>query len=255
MTLIRIALVDDEPDFRQPVARYLHKRGMTVFEAGSIEALRGMLSDISPNIILLDVGLPGESGMDAIKSLREESNAGVIMVTAHGGLEARIEGLGRGADSYLCKPVSMRELEAVVLSLWRRIRNSDTVATAAETTKAQPAEEWNFDVEAWVLISPDGEAVRLSAAEYGVLLQLTATPGEPVSRDHLFVALKKPQSGPDDRSLDVLVSRLRRKFSTSAFKLPIQSVRGVGYVFPGPVSRRSPVTQDAITPPAGRQKS
>lgn len=236
MPSIRIALIDDEPDFRQPVARYLRKRDMTVHEASSVEDFRTQLPAIAPNIILLDVGLPGESGLDAVRRLRDDTGAGVIMLTARGGLEERIEGLDRGADSYLCKPVSMRELEAVVLSLWRRIGNDSPAVTAA-----LPAAEWIFDVEAWVLISPDGEAARLSAAEYGVLLLLTETPGQPVSRDHLFIALKKPQSGPDDRSLDVLVSRLRRKFSTSAFKLPIQSVRGVGYVFPGPVAQRNAV--------------
>lgn len=240
MPSICIALVDDEPDFRQPVARYLRKRGMTVFEAGSVEEFCCSLADKSPHIILLDVGLPGESGLDAVKRLREENNAGVIMVTARGGLEERIEGLGRGADSYLCKPVSMRELEAVVLSLWRRIGHDDTASASGESPTARKEEGWVFDTEAWALTSPDGERVRLSAAEYGVLTLLTEAPGEAVSRDHLFVALKKPQSGPDDRSLDVLVSRLRRKFATSAFKLPIQSVRGVGYVFPGPVSRRGP---------------
>ena len=242
MPSIRIALVDDEPDFRQPVARYLRKRGMTVYELGSVEELRLMLAETAPNIILLDVGLPGESGLDAVKNLREASKAGVIMVTARGGLEERIEGLDRGADSYLCKPVSMRELEAVVLSLWRRIGNDGIDETSDLTAADAIREEWFFDTNAWALISPDGERVRLSAAEYGVLSLLTEAPGEPVSRDHLFVALKKNQSGPDDRSLDVLVSRLRRKFATSAFKLPIQSVRGVGYVFPGPVSRSNPAT-------------
>lgn len=242
MPSIRIALIDDEPDFRQPVARYLRKRGMTVHEASSVEDFRAELADIAPNIILLDVGLPGESGLDAAKQLRDDTGAGVIMVTARGGLDARIEGLEKGADSYLCKPVSMRELEAVVLSLWRRIRSDDAAAFNAEALAAKPpVEKWVFDIEAWVLISPDGEKARLSAAEYGVLLLLTEAPGQPVHRDRLFVALKKLQSGPDDRSLDVLVSRLRRKFSTSAFKLPIQSVRGVGYVFPGPVSRSSSV--------------
>lgn len=244
MPSIRIALVDDEPDFRQPVARYLRKRGMTVYEAGSVEELWPLLSDIAPHIILLDIGLPGESGLDAVQRLREETGAGVIMVTARGGLEERIEGLDRGADSYLCKPMSMRELEAVVLSLWRRIESNAMATSGAESSMASMApmaEQWIFDAKAWVLISPDGERARLSAAEYGVLSLLTEAPGEPVSRDHLFVALKKPQSGPDDRSLDVLVSRLRRKFSTSAFKLPIQSVRGVGYVFPSPVSRSGSV--------------
>jgi|TARA_R110002110_G_scaffold412323_1_gene638178 DNA-binding response OmpR family regulator len=99
MTSIRIALVDDEPDFRQPVARYLRKRGMTMHEVGSIEALQPLLLEFAPNIILLDVGLPGKNGLDALKRLREESKAGVIMVTARGRLEERIEGLDRGADS------------------------------------------------------------------------------------------------------------------------------------------------------------
>ena len=126
----------------------------------------------------------------------------------------------------------------MVLSLWRRISSDATAEATAETPNDPMAEEWIFDAKAWVLISPDGERALLSAAEYNALSLLTEVPGEPVSRDHLFVALKKPSSGPDDRSLDVLVSRLRRKVATSAFKLPIQSVRGVGYVFPGPVSRR-----------------
>lgn len=234
---IRVALVDDEPDFRQPVARYLRKQGMTVHEVGSIEDLTPMLADIAPNIILLDVTLPGESGRDALQRLREDTGAGVIMVTAHGGLEDRIDGLTRGADGYLCKPVTMRELEAVVLSVWRRMGN-DT-ATAADSPPAPPAvdAEWIFDADAWTLVSPDGERVRLSAAEYGVMSLLTDAPGQPVPRDHLFVALRKTQSGPDDRSVDLLVSRLRRKFSTSEFKPPIQAVRGVGYVFPMPVVR------------------
>lgn len=236
MSAIRVALVDDEPDFRQPVARYLRKRGMTVHEAGSVEDLMPMLADIAPNIILLDVTLPGESGRDALQRLREDTGAGVIMVTAHGGLEDRIDGLTRGADGYLCKPVSMRELEAVVLSVWRRM-GQDTAGAEPPASPAVDA-EWIFDADAWTLASPDGERVRLSAAEYGVISLLTVTPGQPVPRDHLFVALRKTQSGPDDRSVDLLVSRLRRKFSTSAFKPPIQSVRGIGYVFPMPVVRR-----------------
>jgi len=78
MPSIRIALVDDEPDFRQPVARYLRKRGMAVHEVGSVEELQPLLSEFAPNIILLDVGLPGESGLNAVKRLREESKAGIF---------------------------------------------------------------------------------------------------------------------------------------------------------------------------------
>lgn len=241
MDTIRIALVDDEPDFREPVARYLRKKGMTVHEAGSIEDLTPMLAEAAPHILLLDINLPGESGLDAVDRLRSATGAGVIMVTARGDVEDRIHGLNQGADGYLCKPVSMRELEAMVRSLHRRLTGPAGGAEAAPSDEHgdRPEEgEWIFDAEGWALVSPGGESVSLSAAEYTVLHLLSTTPGEPVPRDTLFAALKRPQGGPEDRGIDIVISRLRRKFSDGTFKLPVRSVRGVGYVFPRPVSRR-----------------
>lgn len=246
MNAIRIALVDDEPDFREPVARYLRKKGMTVHEAGSIEALTPLLAEAGADILLLDINLPGESGLDAVERLRAETGAGVIMVTARGTLEDRIHGLNQGADGYLCKPVSLRELEAMVRSVWRRVAGRSAAVDGRSAPEEPEEGEWVFDANAWTLMSPGGEALRLSSAEYDVLSLLITNPGEPVPRDALFAALKRPSSGPEDRAIDILISRLRRKFSDSTFRLPIRSVRGVGYVFPPPVSVRRVVPHDGL---------
>lgn len=232
MSKIRVMLVDDEEDFREPVARFLRKAGMDVVGVGSVEEMAEPMTGWRPDVIVLDVNLPGESGMAALQRLRSESSAGLVMVTAQGGVDDRIHGLTLGADSYLGKPVNIRELEAVIRSLSSRI--------APDKPVSAPESGWVFDTERWTLISPHAEEVRLSAAEHSVLMALTRQPGQPVSRDVLFNALGKQPAGPEDRSLDVLVSRLRRKFPDSIITLPIRSVRGIGYVFPMPVTRRRP---------------
>lgn len=230
MAPIQVMLVDDEEDFREPVARVLRKCGMDVVGVGSVEDMAAAMETWRPDVIVLDINLPGESGLEAIGRLRAETAAGLIMVTARGGMDDRVAGLSLGADSYLGKPINIRELEAIIRSLWSRLHQQPI------SVSSQPA--WVMDVERWTLISPDGEEAGLSAAEHRVLTALTNQPGQPVSRDILFAALGKTAGGPDDRSLDVLVSRLRRKFTASTGALPVRSVRGIGYVFPMPVVRR-----------------
>lgn len=224
MSSIRVALVDDEPDFREPVARFLRKAGLEVVGVESVEDLADLMSSFRPDVIVLDVNLPGESGMEAVQRLREETRAGLIMVTARTGEQDRLMGLQYGADSYLGKPINLRELEAIVRNLHRRLK---------EGGSAQ--EQWTFNADDWTLSSPDSETVTISAAEYLVLACLTEDPGRPVGREDLFACLGKVDPAPDDRSLDVLLSRLRRKFSVSSYTLPIRSVRGIGYVFPSVV--------------------
>jgi len=230
MAPIQVMLVDDEEDFREPVARVLRKCGMDVIGVGSVEDMAGAMAGWRPDVIVLDINLPGESGLAAVQRLRADTAAGLIMVTARGGLDDRIAGLSLGADSYLGKPINIRELEAIIRSLWSRVQPQPTPVAS------QPA--WVVDAERWTLTSPDGEDVALSAAEYRVLIALTDHPGQPVPRHILFAALGKTAGGPDDRSLDVLVSRLRRKFTGSTGAVPVRSVRGVGYVFPMPVVRQ-----------------
>lgn len=221
---IKVILVDDEEDFRDPVARFLRKRGMTVHDVGSVEDLTAALPAVQPDIIVLDINLPGESGLDAVERLRGTSTAGIIMATARRGVDDRIQGLSLGADSYLEKPLDVRELEAVIRSLWGRL--------AARAPAEPDTTLWLFSPEDWTLTAPDGLSVRLSTAEYNMITLLAREPGVAVSRDVLFQALGKAASGPEDRSLDVLISRLRNKFSASDHALPVKAVRWVGYVLP-----------------------
>lgn len=220
---IRVLLVDDEEDFRIPVASFLRKRGMTVHGVGSVEEALAALPEFAADIVLLDVNLPGQSGLDAVENMRRSFNVGIIMATACRGVDDRIRSLNQGADSYLEKPIDMRELEAVIRSLWSRI---------GPASKTASNEVWLFDAAAWTLTAPDGVLVRLSGAEYNVVSLLARDPGAPVSRDSMFQALGKIASGPEDRSLDALLSRLRRKFTASTCSFPVKSVRGIGYVLP-----------------------
>ncbi|TAN58008.1 MAG: response regulator transcription factor [Rhodospirillales bacterium] len=221
--VIRVMLVDDEEDFRIPTASFLRKRGMNVHGVGSVEELLAAQPEFGADIVVLDVNLPGQSGLDAVETIRRDFNVRIVMATACRGVDDRVRGLSLGADSYLEKPIDMRELEAVIRSLWSRI--APTGDTAAK-------DKWMFDAAAWTLAAPDGISVRLSAAEYNVVSLLARDPGTPVSRDTMFLALGKIACGPEDRSLDVLLSRLRRKFTASNHDFPLKSVRSVGYVMP-----------------------
>jgi two-component system OmpR family response regulator len=226
MTSIRVLLVDDEEDFREPTLRFLSKTGMAVLGAGSACEMDIKRNDFAPDVIILDVNMPGESGFDVVKRLRRETDIGLVLLTARGDVDDRVFGLNQGADNYLTKPVNLRELEAVIRGIFGRLRSSE------------PEKErgWLFDAECWTLTAPDGKNAKLSAAEYRVLAALMAEPGQPVARDILFNVLGRIPPGAEDRSLDVLVSRLRRKFSDSNFAVPIQSVRNIGYVFPRPAA-------------------
>jgi DNA-binding response OmpR family regulator len=218
---IKVILVDDEEDFRDPVARFLRKRGMTVHEAASAEDLTNVLSTFQPHVIVLDINLPGENGLDALERLRGSSNVGIIMATARRGVDGRIQGLTLGADNYLEKPLDVRELEVVIRNLWSRLALRPPAASHTP---------WWFSPEDWTLTAPDGLSVRLSTAEYNIITLLAREPGVAVARDSLFQGLGKIASGPEDRSLDVLISRLRQKFTASEYALPLKSVRWVGYV-------------------------
>jgi DNA-binding response OmpR family regulator len=222
MDALRVILVDDEADFREPVSRYLRKSGMDVRGVDSVEALDILLAEFPAQVVILDVNLPGESGLDAVHRLRQQTSAGLVMVTARGNVNDRVQGLSQGADSYFGKPVDLRELEAAIRSLAGRIETLNP-------------DVWIFDRDRWLLRSPLGEDVELTSDEYKLLVGLTDVPGETVDRDSLLRRMNKAPRNSEDRRLDVLVSRLRAKFSQRKGALPVKSVRGIGYVFFKPV--------------------
>lgn len=228
--MINVIVVEDDPDLCGSIVRYLSLVGMSVQRAGSGEELDAVMAGFTPDLLVLDVNLPGEDGFSIASRLRSKSKMGIVMLTARGQLDDRVLGLTAGADAYLVKPVQFRELEAVIHSLTRRMRE------AQPEDKLEPREEshraWGFDAASWSLITPAGCQVPLTNAEYRVLQTLTLEPGASVSREDIASALGKSVGGYDDRSIDAVMARLRRKVQTATGEaLPIRAVRSVGYVF------------------------
>jgi len=218
---MNVILVDDEEDFRNPVKTFLDSVGFNTRDASSISGLRRIRKTFKPDIIILDINLPGESGLSALREIRNDKNIGIILVSARKGPADRVLGLSLGADYYLEKPIDFHELEIIARKIQERISWS----------KADENSSWVFNADDWTLKSPEGEVVHLSAAEYTVVAELSSQAGEPMSRDILLQAMDKYKAIGSDRTLDVLISRLRKKFIETKSTLPLRSARGIGYVF------------------------
>jgi len=246
--MARIAVVEDEAPLRADLVEYLSACGHEVTGCGDGRELDTALDRQDIDIIILDVNLPGEGGFSIAGRLRSHSEVGIIMLTARGVNVDRVVGLEVGADVYLVKPVELRELEAQVRTLSRRIRTPQVIAEAlhadpahssATTASVAGTTEWIYDQLTWTLISPDGKAIKLTGNERVFVALLVARPGEPVSRDEIFRALGKRGWDPADRSVDSMVRRLRAKGEELFGRaLPIESVHSVGYAFAAPVGLR-----------------
>lgn len=236
--MIKVLVVEDDPDLCGSICRYLSLVGMTVKSAGSAEQMDAQLAEFTPDLLVLDVNLPGEDGFSIAARLRSSSKVGIIMLTARGQLDDRVLGLTAGADAYLVKPVQFRELEAVIHSLTRRMNNAP--AEENREGREEAGQVWGFDASTWSLITPGGHRVPLTNAEYRVLQTLTQEPGASVARDDIAAALGKTVGGYDDRSIDAVMARLRRKVAQATGEsLPVRAVRSIGYVFAAPVEARA----------------
>lgn len=238
--MAHIVVVEDEASLRADLVEYLSACGHAVAGCGDGLELDAALADRPADIVILDVNLPGEDGFSIAKRLREQSEVGIIMLTARGVNVDRVVGLEIGADVYLVKPIELRELEAQVRTLARRIKASPphAVAAVAATTAPAPvsAPGWIYDQVAWALLAPGGGALKLTANERVFLNLLVDRPGEPVSRADIFRALGKREWDVGDRSVDSMVRRLRAKGEEMLGRpLPIEAVHGTGYAFAAPV--------------------
>ncbi|EME67662.1 response regulator [Paramagnetospirillum caucaseum] len=236
--MIKVMVVEDDPDLCGSICRYLSLVGMNVQRAGSGAEMDALLQDFAPDLLVLDVNLPGEDGFSIAARLRSASKVGIIMLTARGQLDDRVLGLTAGADAYLVKPVQFRELEAVIHSLTRRL--NELPAEEKREGREEGNQTWGFDAASWSLITPGGQRVPLTNAEFRVLQTLTQEPGASVARDDIAAALGKSVGGYDDRSIDAVMARLRRKVNAATGEnLPVRAVRSVGYVFAAPVEARA----------------
>src|SRR5688572_16589676 len=230
-----ILIVDDDAETRRLLQEYLQKQGYRVSAAADGKALRGALDAALPDLIVLDLMLPGDDGLRLCRDLRAQSNVPVIMLTARGEETDRIVGLEMGADDYLAKPFNPRELLARIRSVLRRARALPG-NLEPEAVKSFRFAGWSLDVATRNLTSPDGVVVPLSGGEFKLLRAFLAHPNRVLTRDQLIEVMVSRDAGPFDRAIDVQVSRLRQRLGEDAREpCIIKTVRGEGYVLAAPV--------------------
>ncbi|MFO1424590.1 MAG: response regulator transcription factor [Candidatus Competibacteraceae bacterium] len=228
-----ILVVDDDPRILRLVGHYLQREGYTVRLVATVREAREQLSVLSPGLILLDVGLPGEDGFVFAREIRSQSDIPIIMLTGRVQTVDKVVGLELGADDYITKPFEERELLARIRSLLRRYRGSPAVSlkTATGGGVARFA-GWRLDLTQHELFSSTGETVYLTSHEFRLLETFVLHPGRVLSRDALMDRVAGRDWNPLDRSIDVLVAKLRKKIEPNpAQPTLIKAVRGEGYKF------------------------
>ena len=228
-----LIVVDDEADLCAMVAEYLEKQGYSVRAASGGGELDARLREGRPDLILLDVNMPGEDGFSIARRLRGATDIPIIMLTAADEAVDRIVGLEIGADDYITKPFDLREVRARVRSVLRRARGADTAALPA----AAPAGRLPFgrvwlDLDARCLVRSDGEREPLTAMEFDLLAAFARNPHRVLTRDRLLDLAHYRSSEPFDRSIDIRITRIRRKIEVDPLKPQvIKTVRGAGYLY------------------------
>lgn len=232
-TARQILVCDDEPHLREMVAEYLSERGYAVLEASSAADLKTRLETAQPDLIVLDVNMPGTDGLTALRELRATSEVPVIMLTAASEVIDRVIGLEMGADDYVGKPVDLRELEARIKAALRR---QNVIISEAEQKERQGGTvafgPCRLDLDGARLFAKGGDEIPLTAMEFSLLRVFAENRGRVLNRDQLLEQAHDKGWEPFDRSIDLRISRLRRKIETNPTKPEtIRTVRGIGYVF------------------------
>ena len=232
-----ILIVDDDREIRDLTGRYLKKHGFRVESAADAKAMDRLLRDGRFDLIVLDLMLPGEDGLSICRRLRASTRIPILMLTAVAEDTDRIIGLEIGADDYLTKPINPRELLARIRAVLRRAEAQGSAADPVEGLLTFSG--WRIDPARRELRDPDGVLVELTAGEFGLLMALVERPRRVLSRDRLLDITRGRDAQPFDRSIDVQVSRLRRKIELDP-KNPdmIKTVRSGGYIFTLPVERQ-----------------
>ena len=227
-----ILVVDDDREIRDLTARFLRKHGFRVDAAADGREMDRHLADGRFDLVVLDLMMPGEDGLSICRRLRADSGVPIIMLTALGEETDRIVGLEMGADDYLPKPFNPRELLARIKAVLRR-GGSEALSAADEAGGGLLSfAGWSLDLTRRELKDPDGALVPLTAGEFDLLAAFAQRPQRVLNRDQLLDLTRGREAGPFDRSVDVQLSRLRRKIEADP-KEPvlIKTVRGGGYMF------------------------
>ncbi len=232
-----LLVVDDDREIRKLLTEYLEQAGYRVSAVADGKAMRRMLDSHRVDLVVLDLMLPGEDGLALCRDLRAHSNLPVLMLTARGTEVDRIVGLEMGADDYLAKPFNPRELLARIKSILRRAQSLPPNLEAEDIAAFRFA-DWTLDVGARHLVAPDGLVVPLSGAEYRLLRVLLEHAQCVLSRDQLLELANGREAILFDRSIDVLVGRLRKRLRDDGREPQlVKTVRGEGYVLAVAVAR------------------
>nr|WP_189674475.1 response regulator [Pseudomonas sp. SWRI50] len=232
-------IVDDDVEVLDLLQKFLRQHGYEVDVASDGQGLWQVLERRVPDLVILDVMLPGDSGLVLCQRLQAEYKVAVIMLTAMGELSDRVVGLELGADDYLTKPFAARELLARVRAVLRRAGESPGSPVPASSRAVLEFSGWQLDVLRRELRSPEGVMIPLSNGEFELLLVFAEHPRRVLSRQQLLDLARGEAHEAYDRSIDVQVSRLRRKLESDGDSEPlIRTLRNVGYLFTASVSKR-----------------
>jgi two-component system OmpR family response regulator len=235
MTSPVIVLVEDDPALRSLTARALQENGYLVRPCATAPEMWRAMETGQIDLVLLDIMLPGTSGIDLCRALRRESDVPIIFISAKGSETDRVVGLELGADDYLPKPFGTRELIARVRAVLRR-GAADDRRTQRDKGLAE-FDGFTVSLPRRELISPSGGTIDLTGAEFDLLAALIDNAQRIIARERLIELSRTRMGDSSDRSVDVLVSRLRRKLSSAGKDAPIITVRGVGYMLNAAVTR------------------
>jgi two-component system OmpR family response regulator len=233
-----LLVVDDDREIRALLSRLLTRRGYRVTVAREEKEMQRVLLSSRVDLVILDIMLPGKDGLTLCRELRGSKPLPIIMLTARGEATDRVIGLEVGADDYLAKPFDVRELEARIRAVLRRSSGPGTLFNG-EGDSIFIFAGWRLDARQRHLLSPEGALVDLTSGEFDLLLAFAERPQRVLSRDQLLDIAHGRDATSLDRSIDVQVSRLRRKIETDP-KAPelIKTVRSGGYVFTPLVERQ-----------------
>jgi len=242
----RIALVEDDNDLLNSTQEYLRLAGFSVWGAGSAEEFYRRFTAEPTDIVVLDIGLPGEDGLSVSQLLKKNPHVAVIIVSARDSTEDRLSGLRAGADRYLVKPVNMAELAANIDAVVNRLAlHSDRplleLPRPGRETRRRPdggadrQDQWCLTLQNWFLSAPDGRRLKLTAREFALLHRLITVRGQAVPKSTLADEIFGARISTSPERLNVLIARLRKKaVQELGQELPIKTAHQIGYAFTAP---------------------
>jgi DNA-binding response OmpR family regulator len=231
MPKINLLIVEDDPGIEKMLVHYLDGEGFAVTMARSVREARERFNDQRPDMMVLDVGLPDGDGWEVLRWIRERSHLPVLMLTGRNDAFDRVVGLELGADDYVGKPFVLREVLARLRAIQRRQIYANIQSSGEPGPSSLKIRGLEIDVRSQQLRDESGTPIKLTHAEYGILVLLARAAGQVVTREKMMQEVAGRDWDPNDRSIDVHVSNLRKKLEAGANQLNlIRAVRGAGYM-------------------------